>query len=75
MWHLPGRKTPRLQSVHRLTASYLDTILELFHLLQTFIDQLQKNYIPGFGGTNLAAWPKVWHLYSKLSPTYSIISG
>ena len=61
-----------LQSALGRTASYLNTILELFHLLQAFIDQLQLNYIPGSGGVNLAAWSRVWHLYSKLSPTYNI---
>jgi len=58
-----------------LRVSYLNTILELFHLLQAFIDQLQLNYVPGSEGVNLAPWPPVWHLYSKLSPKYNIILG
>lgn len=67
-----GGRCPGLQPVLRLTALYLDTILEPFHPLQAFIDQLQLNYIPGCGGVILTAWPQVWHLYSKLSPTYNI---
>lgn len=66
-----GGRYPGLQSVRRLMALYLDTILELLHLLQAFIDQLQLNCIPGSGGVSLAPWPQVWHLYSNLSPTYN----
>lgn len=58
-----------------LMTFYLDTVLEVFHVLQTFIDQLHLNYVPGSGGVNLAAWPQVWHLYSKLSLTQNIILG
>lgn len=48
-----GGSWPRLQGVFGVRALYLDTTLQLLHLLQAVIDQL--NYIPGSGGANLAA--------------------
>lgn len=40
---LVGKKQPRVSVCTQANASYLNTILELLHLLQAFIDQLQLN--------------------------------
>lgn len=72
---LLGRKMPWAAAGTWTDPSYFDTILELFNLLQAFIDQLQLNWVPGSGGVNLAAWPQVWHLDSKSSSMYNTVLG
>lgn len=53
---------------------YLNTILELLHLLQAFIDELWLNQVPGSGDVKIyTACTCDYSLYSQLCRKYNIV--